>query len=460
MARGKLALHWQILIGLATGMVVGVALNLGAEPLDAFLGEAGVLRSVADFLVDLNRFVGDLFLRGLRFIAVPIVLFSLIAGASSLNDLQKLSRIGSRTVGIYITTTAVAITVGLTLANLARPGTWVSEELRDELATAGAEQAGAKIAGAIAPSLWDTLLNIIPTNPFASLAEGEMLQVVFIALAVGISLTLVPKDKAAPVITVSEALTEVVLKLVNVLMLAAPYAVFALIVGVMANLGLEVLGALVVYSLTVLVGLGVMVFGVYPTILRTFAGVRPGRFFDAIAPAQLLAFSSSSSSATLPVTMECVEERLGASEDVTAFVVPLGATINMDGTALYQGVAALFIAQIYGIDLSFAQQLTIVLTATLGSVGAAGVPGVGLIMLVVVLQSVDMPEEVMRGGIAIIFGVDRILDMARTVCNVTGDAMVATLVAASEDELASEEEVAARLAAKEATGLDEHPKEA
>jgi Na+/H+-dicarboxylate symporter len=258
----------------------------------------------------------------------------------------------------------------------------------------------------------------------------------------------------------ADGMTDVIIKLVHVIMLTAPLAVFALISRVMATMGLEVLAALLVYSFTVFAGLGVMMFFVYPAVLSLTTDIGYRRFYNAIAPAQLLAFSSSSSSATLPVTMECMEERLGASDEVTSFVIPLGATINMDGTALYQGVAAIFIAQLYGIDLSMGEQLTIVLTATLASVGTAGVPGVGLIMLVIVLQAVNIPPEVMRGGIAIIFGVDRILDMARTACNVTGDCMVAAAIAHSEGELLSEEEAAAQLAARAAKALDEHPLEA
>jgi len=405
------------------------------------------------------EFVGDLFLRLLRFIAAPIVLFSLIVGAASLNDLRKLSRIGGKTIGIYIVTTAVAITVGLVLANLVRPGKWVPQEVRDEMAGKGVEAAAERIEAATAPNVWETMLNIVPTNPFGALAEGEMLQILFAALAVGIALTLIPKDKARPVIAFCDGMTDVIIKLVHVIMLTAPYAVFALIVRVVADLGLDVLLALIVYSVVVILGLAVMVFVVYPGVLRALTPMRYGRFFAGIAPAQLLAFSSSSSSATLPVTMECVEERLGVSEDVTSFAVPLGATINMDGTALYQGVAAVFIAQLYGLGLDLGQQLTIVLTATLASIGTAGVPGVGMIMLVIVLQAVGMPAEVMAGGLAIIFGVDRILDMCRTTCNVTGDCMVATVVASSEGELATAEEVRARREAARQAGLDEHPVE-
>lgn len=453
----RIALHWQILIGMALGLLVGLAVNLLGAPLDRVMEAGGLLASVLGFLARLNDFVGDLFLRGLRFIAVPIVLFSLVVGASSLNDLKKLSRIGGRTIAIYLVTTAVAISIGLVFANVAQPGTWLPEALRDSLAAAGADVASTKMQAAQAPDVWDTLLNIVPKNPFAALSQGNMLQVVFTALAVGVALTLIPREKASVVIKVADGLTDTIIKIVQLVMLAAPVAVFCLIARVMASLGLDVLGALLVYSLTVVAGLAVMTFVVYPAVLWGVARVSPRRFFAAIAPAQLLAFSSSSSSATLPVTMKCMEDRLGTSEEVTSFVVPLGATINMDGTALYQGVAALFIAQLYGIDLTFSDQLTIVLTATLASVGTAGVPGVGLIMLVIVLQAVGIDDATMKGGLAIIFGVDRILDMCRTTTNVTGDCMVTAVVAHAEGALADEATLAARHAAQAATGLDEHP---
>jgi proton glutamate symport protein len=249
-------------------------------------------------------------------------------------------------------------------------------------------------------------------------------------------------------------MTDVVIKIVEIVLILAPFAVFALIVRVLADLGIDVLGSLLKYCLTVVLGLVLMMFVVYPLILRIFTPVRYARFYKAISPAQLLALSSSSSGATMPVTMKCVEKRLGVSEDVTSFVIPVGATINMDGTALYQGVAAVFIAQLYGMDLTIAQQLTIVLTATLASIGTAAVPGVGIVMLVIVLESVGIPLD----GIAVILGVDRILDMCRTSCNVTGDCMVAAVVAQSENELADEQTVNAELE-REARSLDEYPKE-
>jgi Na+/H+-dicarboxylate symporter len=458
--RRRLALHWWIFCALAIGVVVGVVVNQ--------LTVRGHLPPAADggvvgFLAQLNGFVGDLFLRLLRFIAAPIVLFSLIVGAASLNDLKKLSRIGGKTIAIYLCTTALAITIGLVIANVVKPGSdrFVPAEVRDRLAAQGAGEATARIQAAVKPDVWETVLNLVPANPFGALAAGEMLQIVFAALAVGIALTLIPREKAGPVIAVCDGMTDAIIKIVHLVMLVAPVAVFCLIAGAVADLGVEVLRALAVYSLVVVAGLAFMMFAVYPAILRLLTPVRYGRFFKAIAPAQLLAFSSSSSSATLPVTMDCVENRLGVSEDVTSFAVPLGATINMDGTALYQGVAAVFIAQLYGLGvdgkgLSLGDQLTIVLTATLASIGTAGVPGVGMIMLVIVLQSVGMDPAVMAGGIAIIFGVDRVLDMCRTSVNVTGDCMVAAVVASSERELATEEEVQRRLAAQEK--LDEFTK--
>ncbi len=415
-------LHWQILFGMISGLVVGVLLNL--NPVD--LGGFGA------FVVKLNNFIGDLFIRSLRFIAVPIVLFSLIAGAGGLNSTSKLGRIGLKTLVIYVGTTAVAITVGLLLANLFQPGLHVSESIRDALASEGAQVATNKMKSAQPPDVWATFLNMVPKNPFKALAEGQMLQIVFFSLAVGLGLNLLAPEKSRPILQICDSMTQVMIGLVQLLMKTAPVAVFALIVEVTAQMGLDVLGALFAYCLVVIGGLAVMVFVLYPSLLVLFGPGNVRRFFSGIFPAQMLAFSSSSSSATMPVTMECVEKNLGVREDVTSFVIPLGATVNMDGTALYQGVAAIFIAQLYSFDLSFADQLTIILTATLASIGTAGVPGVGLIMLVIVLQSVGMPTTIMTGGIAIIFGVDRILDMCRTVCNVTGDCMVASVVSHGE----------------------------
>ncbi len=426
--------------------------------------EAGFVAGVPRVIANVNKLVGDMFIRVLRLIAIPLVLFSLVMGASSLNDLRKLSRIGGKTIVIYLCTTAVSIAVGLTLANIIQPGTFVPQETRDRLAAMGEGTYQAKIGAkgeqtARELSPWDQILEIVPQNPFEALADAKMLQVVFAALMIGVGLTMIPKQKAAPIIAIADGMTEVVIKLVQVLMLAAPYAVFALIGRVVADMGLEVLGSLIVYGFVVISGLAIMMLVVYPLVLRFFSPMGYARFFKAIAPAQLVAFSSSSSAATLPVTMECAEDRLGVSEEVSSFVLPLGATVNMDGTALYQGVAAIFIAQLYGIDVTFTDQLMIILTATLASIGTAAVPSAGLIMLVIVLQQLGFDQAVMAGGIAILFGVDRILDMCRTVCNITGDSMVATVIAASEGELLSAEEVRRRRAKAEAVGLDEHPHE-
>ena len=462
----KMALHWKILIGLVAGIVVGLLVNLfwtdatwasmGVNDPGSFLNEKLSVREAsqrenapnadANFAATASRFVrfgtgfvGDLFMRGLRFIAVPIVLFSLIVGASSLNDASKLGRIGGRTIIIYLCTTAIAISVGLLLANIVSPGSGFDEEARTMLASGGEANAGKKIASATErPDAWQTLLDIVPKNPFAALADTAMLQVVFAALLIGIALTRLPDEKAEPVIRVCDAMTDVIIQIVHWVLKLAPIAVFALIVVVVTDLGIGVLGSLLKYSLTVVAGLALMMFAVYPIGLKLFTPVSYGRFFKAISPAQLLAFSSASSGATLPVTMECCEERLGVSEEITSFVVPLGATINMDGTALYQGVAAVFIAQLFGIDLSFMDQLTIVLTATMASIGTAAVPGAGIIMLIIVLQTLDFPEEAVAGGIAVILAVDRILDMCRTACNVTGDCMVTTIVAAGENAVAPE----------------------
>lgn len=488
MARSKLALHWKILIGLGLGIAVGVGVNLfwtdavwsslGVEDPSAYLGDKGTHKaSVAEgganedagFLAGAARqtrlaigFVGSVFMNGLRFIAVPIVLFSLVVGVSSLNDTSRLGRIGGKTIGIYLATTAVAITIGLVLANVVGPGRGFDESQREQLAAAQAGSASDRIAGANvqkARSTWDILLDIVPTNPFGSMAEGNTLQVVVAALLVGVALTMLPRDTAEPVIRVFEGMTQVVIKIVELILIIAPYAVFALIVRVVADLGLDVLVKLIWYCGTVVAGLAIMVLVVYPVVLRVLTPVKYGRFFGAISPAQLLAFSSSSSGATLPVTMECLEKRLGVKEEVTSFVAPIGATINMDGTALYQGVAAVFIAQLFGLGLDLGQQVTIVLTATLASIGTAAVPGVGIVMLVIVLEAIGVPPEVMAGGIAVIFGVDRILDMCRTTCNVTGDCMVAAVVGHSEGELETEEQVRARQDAALARGLDEYTKE-
>lgn len=476
--RTPLALHWRILIGLGLGVVVGLIVNavwtdqtwasMGVNDAPSFLrgkspagvnDDANFAADAAGFVRNLMEFVGDLFMRGLRFIAVPIVLFSLAAGVASLNDTAKLGRVGGKTIGIYLLTTAVAISIGLLLANAIGPGRGFPDDLRETIAAQEAGNAAGKIASAESQrerSTWEIVLDIVPNNPFDAMASGNTLQVVVVGLLVGVALTLMPQEKAKPLIAFFEGMTEVVIKIVHMVLLIAPFAVFALIVVVLADLGFEVLKSLAKYAFVVVLGLSIMVFGVYPGVLRVFTPVGFRRFFRAISPAQLLAFSSSSSGATLPVTMECCEERLGVRERIGSFVLPIGATINMDGTALYQGVAAVFIAQAFGVPLTFGDQITIVLTATLASIGTAAVPGVGIVMLIIVLQAVNMPAEAMTTGIAVILGVDRILDMCRTACNVTGDCMVAAVVASTEGELLTEAQVEARYGR---APLDEFTKE-
>lgn len=474
----KIALHWKILIGLALGVLVGLLINMtwttetwasmGVNDPKALLAggsaaeeslKAGGTNDYADFTArgavfarQANAFIGQLFLRGLQFIAVPIVLFSLAAGVASLNDAAKLGRIGGKSMAIYLCTTALAITIGLLLANVVKPGKSFPVEKREALAAQYQADAQSKVLSAEEQrkrSTWNIVLDIFPKNPFESMATGNTLQVVVVGLLVGFAITLLPAKEAGPLLQFFEGMTAVTIKIVEVVLKLAPIAVFALIVAQVADLGVDVLRSLLVYCVTVVGGLALMMFGVYPLILRVFTPVGYARFFRAVSPAQLLAFSSSSSGATMPVTMECVEKRLGVSEDVTSFVIPVGATINMDGTALYQGVAAVFIAQLFNMGLTLGDQLTIVLTATLASIGTAAVPGVGIVMLVIVLESVGIPLE----GIAVILGVDRILDMCRTSVNVTGDCMVAAVVAHSEGELRTPAEIAAGADGR----LDENP---
>lgn len=420
-------LHWQIILGLVLGLVFGV--------IAAINGWGG-------FVSDWVSPFGTIFITALKLIAVPLVLASLIAGVASLADLRKLSRIGGKTIGIYILTTAVAVTIGVLLADMVRPGDAFSPELRDGLIEAFGEDASARevsAEGLAGRGPLQFLVDAVSDNAFRSFSDnGSMLQVVVIAILFGIGLVQVPKEKGAPVLAFFEGLNDVVIKLVDIVMLLAPIGVFALLADtIVATAGddpsriTELFAGLAWYMGVVVAALAIQTLVVYPTILKVLSPMRIKDFFQGIAPAQLVAFSTSSSGATLPVTMERCEEKLGVSEEVSSFVLPLGATINMDGTALYQAVATLFIAQAFGLDLGLGAQLTIVLTAVLASIGTAAVPGAGIIMLVIILESVAVPTA----GIALILGVDRILDMMRTVTNVTGDATVATVVAASEDQL-------------------------
>jgi proton glutamate symport protein len=465
-----LALHWKILIGLILGIIVGIAIDqfwtagtwaaMGVNEPSAFMAsrpgepfrtgvphpaneDAGIVAHTVRAVVNATIFLGQFFFRALRFIAVPIILFSLIVGVASLGNLRRLGRIGAKTVLIFLGTTAVSIVIGLSLANAIKPGSFIPEESRATMQAAYERRVQASVEGtAQVPTLWKQGLDFVPSNPFEALAtammppgslpgQGTLLQVIATALIVGIGLTMIAREKAAVVIDFCDAMTDVIVKLVQLVMLIAPYAVFALIVPAIVMMGLHVLKGVGVYAATLLSGLLIVLVLVYPTLLWGVARMGPGRFFSGMAPAMLTAFSSSSSSATLPITMQCTRERLGVSERITSFVAPLGATINMAGTAMYQGIAALFIAQMYNIELTLAQQLTIVLTATLAAIGTPGIPGAGVVMLVIVLEAVHIPPA----GIAVILGVDRLLDMARTVVNVSGDATAAVIVAKTEGEL-------------------------
>ncbi len=374
--------------------------------------------------------IGTLFLNLLKMIAIPLVLGTLIVGAASLGDLRKVARIGTKTIGFYLVTTAVAITIGLVVANVMEPGKTLSPELSRQLREAFREDVVAKVQQKADFNVLDFFVNVVPTNPFEAIASGDMLNIVFFAVFFGLVLTALPKEKAQPMIHFFDSLGAAMIKMVEVVMLIAPFGVFALIAAVVASFGFDILQTLIWYVLAVVLGLLLHAVVFYPLLLKTLARFPVRKFFKEVERAQLLAFSTSSSAATLPVSMR-VAEQLGIPSSIYSFVLPLGATINMDGTALYQGIAAVFIAQVYGIPLDLSAQLTIVFIATMASIGTAPVPGVGIIMLIIVLQSVGIPEE----GIALILGVDRILDMLRTTLNVTGDLTASVVIAASEKGL-------------------------
>ncbi len=370
------------------------------------------------------RPLGDLFIRLLSFLAIPLVLASLIAGAASLGDVRKLGKIGGKTFAIYICTTAIAISIGLGVANLIRPGEQISEQTKIKLLGDYQDKSSQDAVANLSVDIVDFFVNIVPKNPFFAVANGQMLQIVFFALMFGVTLTFIPKQQSAPLIAFFEAVTTTMIKMVDIIMLIAPFGVFALISATIADFGFGILGTLFWYSISVIVGLTLQTVLVYGGLIYLFSRANFWKFFKGLRNAQAIAFSTSSSAATLPVTLDCVENKIGVNREVSRFILPLGATINMDGTALYQGVAAVFIAQVYGMDLGLTEQLTIVLTAVLASIGTAPVPGVGLIMLVLILNSINVPAE----GIALILGVDRILDMMRTITNVTGDSAVAVAV--------------------------------
>ena len=417
----KLALHWKILLGMLAGVLFALLLtnfDWGAW-----------------FIGDWIKPFGTIFISSLKLIAIPLILAALIKGIADLKDISSLSKMGMRTISIYVVTTVIAVSLGLTVVSLIQPGKTINEDTRTELVEAYGGDADAKLQAAAAQKEsgpLQALIDLVPSNIVSAASSNRnMLQVIFFAVFFGISLILIPEEKAKTVKEFFDGLNEVILKMVDLIMLAAPYGVFALMAALVVEApSPDLFAALAMYGVSVVLGLLLMVV-FYIVLVKVFTKKSPTFFLQGIAPAQLLAFSTSSSAATLPVTMERVTEHLGVEEEVSSFVLPIGATINMDGTSLYQAVAAVFIAQAFGMDLSFGTQLGIIATATLASIGSAAVPGAGMVMLVGVLGYAGIPEA----GLALIFAVDRPLDMCRTVINVTGDATVSMLVAKSQDKL-------------------------
>lgn len=417
----KLALHWQILIGMASGVIFALILSKFSWG--------------PNFVEDWIKPFGTIFINALKLIAVPLILASLIKGISDLKDISKLSQMGLRTILLYIFTTVVAVSIGLMIVNLVQPGKTISEDTRTELVESYGgdaelkrqDAAKQKEAGPL-----QALVDLVPENIVgASANNSNMLQVIFFAIFFGIGLILIPENVGKPVKDFFDGFNEVILKMIDLIMLAAPYGVFALLAALVVEApSADLFAALGMYALCVLIGLFLMIC-FYMIFVWITTKRSPRFFFNGISPAQLLAFSTSSSAATLPVTMERVEEHLGVEKEVASFVLPIGATINMDGTSLYQAVAAVFIAQAFGMDLSFSVQLGIIATATLASIGSAAVPGAGMVMLVIVLAQAGIPEA----GLALIFAIDRPLDMCRTTVNITGDASIAMAVGKSVGKL-------------------------
>lgn len=423
----KIPLHTQIIFALILGTVFGLL---------------AVQLQFVSWTQDWIDPWGTVFVRLLKLIAVPLVLASLITGVASLSDLRKLSRIGGKTIALYTGTTVIALVIGVLVANIIEPGRSVPQEMRETLQVAYQDElkfSDEEVAKAKGGSPLSPLVEMVPENLFAAASDNKaMLQIVFFALLFGVGLIQLEKKKAEPLVNFFDSANEVVIRMVDIIMLMAPLGVFALMsktVTAFAGQGLDqvfnLLTALGLYCIAVLVGLGLHTFGFYASLVKFCTPLTIQQFFKGMIPIQLLAFSTSSSGATLPLTIEKVQSDLGVSEEVASFALPLGATINMDGTGLYQAVAAVFISQAMGFDLSLTDQITLILTAVLASIGTAAVPGAGIIMLVVILESINVPSS----GIALILGVDRILDMVRTVVNVTGDAVVSVIVASSEGQL-------------------------
>ena len=394
------------------------------------------ITALRDFFAALEP-VGSAFIRALTMVVIPLVVASLIVGAASLGDITKLGRIGAKTFGYYMLTTALAVIIGLALSNIFTPGSGVPESTRDELASQFQGDAQEKMSiAAEAPSLVDVVLGMIPRNPVRAAANFELLPLILFSVVFGAAISTLPEEKKRLTLGVFDGINDASMIVIGWIMKIAPYAVFALIASVTAQFGVDLLASLLKYSLVIIAGLMLHMYGTIGMMVRLAARANPFEFFKRTAPVAIFGFSTSSSSATLPVTIRTAESQLGVSKEVSSFVLPLGATINMDGTALYQAVAVMFIAQIYGIPMSLSAQATVVLTATLASIGTAGVPSAGLITLIIVLQSVGLGGQV-EAGIALILGVDRILDMLRTSVNVTGDLSCAAFVARTEGETLS-----------------------
>lgn len=413
MKKGKISLSTKIFIGLILGLMTGIIFNFIPE---GFIRDELLINGVF-------YLVGQAFLKAIMMLVVPLVFISLVNGAASMGDIKKLGRIGVKTVLFYLATTAIAISIALSLSTVFKPGVGLN------LSNSSLSEVTIKEA----TPLVEVILDMIPNNPIASMANGNMLQIIVFAMLIGVGLSTLG-EKTKMITNLFQQLNDLIMKIVDFVMIIAPIGVFGLIARTFATQGFDAMIPLIKYMSLVLISLLIHATIVYGGLLKLFTRLSPIRFFKKFFPAISVAFSTSSSSATLPVSIEIAEENLGISKDVASFTLPLGATINMDGTAIMQGVATVFIAQIYGVDLTLSSFLTVILTATLASIGTAGVPGVGMIMLSMVLQSVGLPVE----GIALIMGIDRILDMARTSVNITGDAVCTMIVAKAEGEFNEE----------------------
>ncbi|MCU0396714.1 MAG: dicarboxylate/amino acid:cation symporter [Cyclobacteriaceae bacterium] len=421
----KIPLHIRIFIGMLLGIILGIL---------------SIVFHLGPFVTDWIKPFGTIFINLLKLIAIPLILVSLISGVSNLKDMSKLSRIGGKTLSLYLITTVIAIVVGLIAVNSIKPGNFLSKEKQMELSAKYANDANLRVTDAQKlkeSGPLQVIVDIVPDNIFGSMSNNRnMLQVIFFSILFGIALIMAPEQKGIPVKNFFDGVNEVILKIVDIVMHYAPVGVFALLGALIVDFAgddpkqaLELFSALGIYAITVLLSLALMVLVIYPLIMRMFTHIKYKQFTKAILPAQIMAFSTSSSAATLPVTMECAEKNLGIKEEITSFVLPLGATVNMDGTSIHQAVTAVFIAQAFGHDLTIVDQLMIILTATLSSIGAAAVPSAGLITLVIVLGAIGVSPE----GLALIIAIDRPLDMCRTIVNITGDAVVASIVATTEN---------------------------